>query len=244
MTPDALITALTERRRIAEPVALVVAHPDDEAIGLGGSLSLFDKLLLITVTDGGAGGNAALRAAELAAAVQGRVAASVQLGLPDQGVSARMVSLALDLSARLRDWGAAAVLTHPYEGGHPDHDATAFAVHAATWVPVIEMAFYHRAPEGGWQIGRFLDGSGSVAALDVRAQGHKQAMFAAHASQAGVLARFSTAQEAFRAARLPDFEQPPHPGPLLYEEHDWGMTGARWRALAAAAAEELLQCAS
>jgi len=41
------------------------------------------------------------------------------------------------------------VLTHAYEGGHPDHDAAAFAVHAAyRSIPeppaILEMALYHR----------------------------------------------------------------------------------------------------
>ncbi len=46
---------------------------------------------------------------------------------------------------------ADAVLTHAYEGGHPDHDAVAFAAHAAArraGRPVFEMPFYHAAPEG------------------------------------------------------------------------------------------------
>jgi N-acetylglucosamine malate deacetylase 2 len=47
------------------------------------------------------------------------------------------------------------IVTHSYEGGHPDHDACAFAVHHALEltraqpVPVIvEASFYHIGPQG------------------------------------------------------------------------------------------------
>src|SRR6185437_9724842 len=49
------------------------------------------------------------------------------------------------------------VFTHAYEGGHPDHDAVAFAVHAAcrlSDIPpaIVEMPYYHR------QDGRLITG--------------------------------------------------------------------------------------
>ena len=48
------------------------------------------------------------------------------------------------------------VLTHAYEGGHPDHDAVAFAVSGggaargsdAADTTVVEMPFYHAGPGG------------------------------------------------------------------------------------------------
>jgi hypothetical protein len=46
------------------------------------------------------------------------------------------------------------VFTHPYEGGHPDHDFTAFAVHAAcrltksTKSVIAEFASYNAGPMG------------------------------------------------------------------------------------------------
>jgi len=45
--------------------------------------------------------------------------------------------------------------------------------------------------------------------------------------------------ERFRAAPVYDFTQAPHPGKLFYENFDWGMTGERWRDLAAEALNEL-----
>src|SRR5581483_3247563 len=60
-----------------------------------------------------------------------------------------------------------AVLTHPYEGGHPDHDAVAFAVHtaAAGLAPVVrpvllEMPYYHAGPAGEvWGVSRATAGA-------------------------------------------------------------------------------------
>src|SRR5579875_3277243 len=49
---DDLLRRLSLGERIADPVAVVVAHPDDEAVGLGGRLAYFDRLTLIHVTDG------------------------------------------------------------------------------------------------------------------------------------------------------------------------------------------------
>ena len=54
-----------------------------------------------------------------------------------------------------------AVITHAYEGGHPDHDAAAFAVRAACRLaaeppPILEMALYHRR-DGRLVSGEFLN---------------------------------------------------------------------------------------
>jgi hypothetical protein len=49
---------------------------------------------------------------------------------------------------------------------------------------------------------------------------------------------FATKFERFRVAPPYRFTRPPH-GALLYEQFDWGMDGARWRALAGAALRDL-----
>jgi N-acetylglucosamine malate deacetylase 2 len=56
---------------------------------------------------------------------------TVQLGMPDQEASFRLVELAAALAAKFSALRPEVVMTHAYEGGHPDHDATAFAVHTA-----------------------------------------------------------------------------------------------------------------
>ena len=63
-------------------------------------------------------------------------------------------------------------------------------------------------------------------------------MFRPFATQAPLLVPFPLAHVALRPAPAYDVSAPPHPGTLHYERFDWGMTGARWRELAARAREE------
>ncbi len=234
----------------------MVAHPDDETIGAGASLHLFDRCLLVHVTDGAprnladarragfadAAGYAAQRRSELAAALKAGGAAPqmASLDVPDQGASACMAVLASRLAELLVQNRIGTVLTHAYEGGHPDHDATACAVHrAARLCPetpsIIEFASYHADPAGGIATGRFLaNGPDSTAiALGFAERGTRRRMLDCFVTQRATLAAFSADQEAFRPAPAYDFTQPPHIGTLYYEHFDWGMTGPAWRILAA-----------
>ncbi len=270
-----MLDALAARTTVRERVALVVAHPDDETIAAGASLRLLPGMLLVHVTDGAprrlddaarlgfttAAAYAAAREAELQAAlaVAGVAPERIRLGVPDQEASLHMAGIAADLARALAAHGIQTVLSHAYEGGHPDHDATAHAVHAAarqSRLPVVEFAGYHARPEAGaaeggasaagasaaaWTVQRFLPGPPETRIdLGPAETAQKQAMLDCFATQAAILSAFAASVERFRPAPAYDFARPPHDGPLNYETWGWEMTGVRWRALAA----EALACAS
>ena len=173
-----------------------------------------------------------------------------ELGIADQEAAFQLTEIAHSLAALLRELQPDMVVTHPYEGGHPDHDATAFAVRSASalfglaGVPepaVIEMTSYH-SRAGRIQTGEFLPadtrGSNSgVKTLELSAKERalKQAMLACHHTQAATLQYFSTDRERFRIAPRYEFTRPPHEGKLFYENFNWGMTADRWCELASRA---------
>lgn len=248
-----LIERLAGGERIGERVALVVAHPDDETIGLGSRLSLLDDLTLIHLTDGapddpsfaesaGFGdpmSYAAARRAELDRALTalGAVPARrVALGLTDQRVHEEMESLVNALVAALA--GHAAVITHAYEHGHNDHDSAALAVTlacarlGATAPERFEFAGYHRV---GVTVafGRFRRDPTAPETLLPLTAGQiaaKRAAFAAHATQAGILTSFDPARETLRRTPDYDWSAPAPPRKAAYELWGFGRTALAWRA--------------
>lgn len=248
-----MLAALLARSVVASRVALVVAHPDDETIAAGGSLHLLPDLLLVHVTDGAprdlhdarrcrfetAEAYAAAREEELAAALAlaGAQPRRARLLVADQEAAGQIGALADRLRALFVEHGTQAVLTHAYEGGHPDHDATACAAHRAAGrlgVPVFEFAGYHAGPDGTMRVQRFLSGGETHVVLPETDAARKRAMLGCFRTQAGILSAFDAGAERFRPAPRYDFAAPPHPGPLNYENWGWSITGERWRALAAA----------
>jgi len=254
-----------DRKRLYFRLTVVVAHPDDETIGCGSLLARSNDVTVMHVTDGaprnlldaqalGFGSAEAYAQArrgelEAAMALAGLPADRlIWLGWSDQEASLHLVDIAHDLSRRLS--GTDIVLTHAYEGGHPDHDATAFATHAAAALlrsrgepppEIIEFPLYRAGPEG-WIAQSFSSEprAGELAfelLTDERAL--KEAMFNVHASQRQVLSRFSISPERFRVAPRYDFSSLPNGGDLLYELMEWGMPGARWLEFTRAALAEL-----
>lgn len=243
---------------------IIVAHPDDESIGATGLMLRLHRCQLIHVTDGAprdqrfwAGSQvdsraeyARVRRSELTRAlaligIEPRCASG--LGVVDQEVAMVLGAIAQRLASAITALRPDFVVTHAYEGGHPDHDALAFAVWAAgrliakqggTMPPVFEMAMYHGEP-GERVVGRFLSRP-EVPEIELELTADekrlKQAILECFDSQREVLAPFREHEvERFRPAPSYDFTQPPHQGPLLYEQRGFPMSGVQWRELVAKA---------
>lgn len=251
-----LLQTLVAELPVSEPVALVCAHPDDELVGLGSRLRLFERLTLIQVTDGApldmadarrsgfetreAYAAARARESEAGLAILGtRPVRGLRYGMVDQGAVDRLPELVERLTHDLT--GQAAVFTHAYEGAHPDHDACALAVQLAcerleAGAPLrLEFAGYHSAG-GARRVNRFHPDSAcpeTAVTLTAAERGRKLDAYAAHVSQTETLAQFPPEREAWRLAPAYDFTAPPPPGEALYESYGWALTSAGWRATVA-----------
>lgn len=251
-------------------IMIVVAHPDDETIGIGGHLAGLRGSRIVHVTDGAprdldnarAYGfetwqdYAEARHGELEAALAAAGLPStglISLGYPDKQAAGNLSSMARELTGLLADRDVSFVCTHPYEGGHPDHDATAFAVHAACHLlsrderqapAIVEMAFYSAGPEGAvFQDFNSRPGSECIELhLTEAAFERKQCMLACHQTQQRTLAPFTARVERFRMAPSYDFLALPNNGKLYYEALPLGFEPAVWLQAAAAAHEELGLC--
>lgn len=246
-----------DRPRLTEStVALVLAHPDDETIALGSQLPRIPDLTVVVVTDGaprdgqdarahgfvGPADYAETRRKELlcslalAGVEPGQV---IRYGIPDQEAVLHLSDIVVRLVDLLARFDL--VVTHAYEGGHPDHDAVAFAVAAAArsiaekgrLAPaILETPFYH-AVRDGWGIQTFCDVStggepGLTLDLHPGERRLKRWMMEAHVTQRRVLALFGDTVERVRAAPEYDFTRPANGGALLYERFGWGITGEIW----------------
>jgi LmbE family N-acetylglucosaminyl deacetylase len=233
------------------------AHPDDETISAGALIANLPGTVVVHVTDGAprdlqdarasgfdtredyarARAQEAREAAEILGVAHGNVR---MLGVVDQEASLDLSSLTRRVLDAMRDVDPGFVLTHSYEGGHPDHDATAFAVHAAarllqervSRLPVFEFPSYHNAT-GTLSLARFIDRETSWAADAVLSPDEcdlKRRATRAYQTQLRVIAGYPIEVEHYRTAPDYLFTEPPHPGILHYEQFNWGIGGNPWRA--------------
>lgn len=252
---------LLDRLAACEPgrarIAVVAAHPDDEVLAAATVMRSARELVLIHLTDGapadgrdaaragfaspGAYGDARLSELDRALAMLGvRPRLGLRYGLTDQETVFHRPGLVRRLSHDLR--GCDAVLTHAYEGGHPDHDTAAAAVQLACLyaggertdaIARFEFAGYH-ARGGVLAAGRFHPDPAApervvdAAPSDRRARADALRCFE---SQAATLAQVGFELERLRLAPAYDFRRPPPPGEALYDQWGFSLTSGEWRAI-------------
>lgn len=250
-------------------VMVIAAHADDESIGAGARLCTLTDAWVVHVTDGAPSdpsiaqrygfetreAYAHARRQELTQALD--IAGVLPehrlcLNYVDGEASFRMVDLVLRIADLIDSIRPEIVITHPYEGGHTDHDATAFATHLAcgllrrenvTPPVVLEMTSYHRR-EGRRIVQEFLPHKGAdkdkrEMALAEELQQKKQEMYDAFTTQRRVIQTFTTTIEKFRPAPRYQFTKPPHEGELNYEQFGHPYRGDQWRRNAEEALAEL-----
>lgn len=239
-------------------VAVLAAHPDDETIGASALMACVNEPTIIYLTDGAPKDTAlwsSFRGSREEYVAQRRAEAERALshvGVPGSqikwlgGVDQEAIFRARELSRELADILIAqkieVLVTHSYEGGHPDHDTAALvaglAIEAAAEdCLVCEMTSYH-ARAGRCETGTFLNADAAtefVFELTSQEQERKRRMMEEYTSQRLVLENFPVTREPLRLAHTYDFSRPPHEGRLWYEIMGWPMKGMQWRELAARA---------
>ena len=240
--------------------SVIVAHPDDEVIGAGVLISKLSDVSVVHLTDGSplnrrvaqeAGFEHRSEYAEarrrecVSALAIANVPADRILELPgiDYYAPFSLSNMAKRVTVFLQQFNPDIVITHPYEGGHPDHDSAAFATNAAvrllerrgfTPPTVFEMAL-HPSPDGKERVLDFLPGAGretTTLLLDASAYDLKRRMFACFATQRESLKTNPLGPEKFRRPPSYDFTVPPQSGILNYENFHGGITRDEWLILA------------
>ncbi|RST72567.1 PIG-L family deacetylase [Siminovitchia acidinfaciens] len=129
-------------------VLVFAAHPDDDVLGLGTTLSRHsqkgDTIKIIFVTNGskGVGESWNIRESESIRRSEVRYREAVQalavinipsenifcLGYPDGGTQRYLKNMSVDILMLIQKYNPGRIYVHCIEGGHGDHDMTSFVV--------------------------------------------------------------------------------------------------------------------
>ena len=265
--PLASHSNLRQAEHESRTTIILAAHPDDEVIGASSvAMTIGSSVCVVFLTDGAPMDSALWSShGELSrtdhATLRWReaVAALTLAGVPkekifclggvDQESAQALPLLVRRFATVIADVRPELVISHAYEGGHPDHDSAALVAHAGTAMADYplehwEMTSYHAA-NGMFRCGQFLPSPEAdlrelAIELSPEQREMKREMLLCYESQRSVLQAFAACmdEERFRPAPVYDFALPPHPGTLWYETQGWPMTGSEWRRLAVFFVEE------
>lgn len=269
-SPDGSARVIAELARAPEEgirarrrLLVLAAHPDDESLGASAALGRCATSAVAFLADGATRdarfrpGWSGSRETYAHARRQEALAALALVQVPPDSIfwiggTDQETIYELDRSITrfaeiVAQFAPEVVITHPYEGGHPDHDTAALVasaaigrLHGGQTPELLEMTSYH-ARAGQRIAGEFLPGISSGSAhdsetrllLNQKERDRKARMLACYASQEAVLRDFPLQPERLRPAPAYDFTRPPHAGPLWYECLGWPLTGEQWRENAA-----------
>jgi len=248
-------------------LSVIVAHPADEIFGAGGLISKLSDVTVIHLTDGapnntqivyeaGFEGRADYAQARRRECISALAIANVpadrilEFDVVDHQAPHFLTDLAKRITTLLQQSAPDIVLTHPYEGGHPDHDAAALATNAAVRLlkrhgfkpPMLFEMALHPARDGERRVLDFLPSSGretTTFLLDEEAQKLKRRMYECFATQRKSVKENPLGPERFRRPPPYDFTLPPQLGKLNYENFDREFTPQEWQLLARKAWSDL-----
>jgi LmbE family N-acetylglucosaminyl deacetylase len=232
---------------------IVAAHPDDEVLGLGIWMhrQRHSSVHIVHITDGSPKdmqnahdlgfrtrrAYALARRQELANALRMAhvpLANCTEFGIIDKEAFLHLPELIERLGSLIHEVRPRRVYCPAYEGGHPDHDAAAFAVatvrRRAQSFEHWEFPLYHAGEQGQMITAKFIGRAvANSIVLSEEERLLKKRMLSCFKTQQEILGHFKVERERFRQAREYDFANPPHRGKLLYECWGWSITGSAWR---------------
>jgi N-acetylglucosamine malate deacetylase 2 len=220
---------------------VLVAHQDDEAIACAVLIQRAEQATIVFATNGapvdpyfwGKYGSpqklAEVRREEATNAMRAvGIAHACFLDFPDQQLHLSAAAAIARVIQIAQEQRCSAIVTHAYEGGHPDHDTCSYIAHEvgeSLSLEVWEMPLYHRA-EGKPSMQQFLNGNADLTITPSDEEyARKQQMMAAYPSQGELLRTFTKREEVFRRQPHYDYARPPHEGQLNYEAWQWQVTG-------------------